>query len=51
VGLAVSQLVDAGLLRGSSDEMDDYEALAGQIEWPDPPTPPSIRERSTWGGF
>jgi uncharacterized repeat protein (TIGR04138 family) len=51
VGLAVSQLVEAGFLRGSSEEMDDYEALAGQVEWPDPPTPPSIRERSGWGGF
>ena len=51
VGLAVTRLVEAGFLRSSDEEMDDYESLAGQIEWTDPPPPPSIREHSGWGGF
>ena len=51
VGAAVAALVRAGLLHGSEDEVAEYEALDGQIDWPEPPPPAPLRENVGWGGY
>lgn len=50
IGHGVDLLVDAGFLQKSSDELDNYGDLDGQIAWPPPPTP-AIREFSDWGSY
>jgi len=51
VGTAVTGLVQGGFLRGSEDEAGEYEALEGQFEWPEPPSPAPVRESVGWGGY